>query len=117
MVNKYYQQMKSIAKMTELKAHAILKKIRDEAEVENIRLTQHAQQEMAEEDISIDEVLEAIASGMILENYPEHRRGSCCLVNGKTKAGKPLHIVCTTALPILIIITTSDLEMSKRQFF
>ncbi len=92
--------------MTELKIQTILKKIRDEAEVEDIRVTQHAQQEMAEEDISLDEVLEAIASGTILENYPEHRRGSCCLLNGETKVGNPLHIVCTTALPALLIITT-----------
>jgi hypothetical protein len=99
--------------MTEIEVLAILKKIHNEAEVENIRITRHAQQEMAEEDISLDEVLEAIASGTILENYPEHQRGSCCLVNGKTKAGKPLHIVCTTALPTLIIITTYRPKLPK----
>lgn len=83
----------------------VLKRIRAQADVENIRVTQHAQQEMAEEGIMLDEVLEAIATGQILENYPEHRRGARCLLNGLTQNGRPLHIVCTTARPILIIIT------------
>ena len=82
-----------------------LEKIRTQAELEDVRITQHAQQEMAEENISLDEVLEAIAMGKILENYPEHRRGACCLLNGVTKKHRPLHIVCTTARPVIIIIT------------
>lgn len=48
----------------------ILKNIQSQANEEKVRITQHAQQEMADEDISLDEVFEAIASGEILENYP-----------------------------------------------
>jgi hypothetical protein len=40
-----------------------------------------------------------------LEDYPEHRRGACCLVNGFTDEGRPLHSVCTTGQPLLILIT------------
>lgn len=82
-----------------------LRRIQSQAESENIRVTQHAQQEMAEEDVSLDDLLDAIASGQILENYPEHRRGACCLVFGTTGNGRPLHIVCTTERPVLIVIT------------
>lgn len=84
---------------------AVLDRIRAQAAEEHIRLTQHAQQEMVEEEITLDEVLEAIASGRILENYPVHRRGACCLITGTTQPHRPLHIVCTTAQPMLIIIT------------
>jgi hypothetical protein len=87
---------------------ALLDRIRTQAEEENVRITQHAQQEMVEEDITLDEVLEAIATGEILENYPEHRRGSCCLVNGLTADSRSLHLVCTTAQPMLIIITVYE---------
>jgi hypothetical protein len=97
--------------MTNLKA--ALEQIRAQADIENIRITQHAQQEMAEEDIALDEVLEAIATGQILENYPEHRRGACCLLNGVTKKGRPLHIVCTTVRPVLIIITVYEAKPPK----
>lgn len=92
---------------------ATLEQIRAQADIENIRITQHAQQEMAEEDIALDEVLEAIARGQILENYPEHRRGACCLLNGVTEKGRPLHIVCTTARPVLIIITVYEAKPPK----
>jgi hypothetical protein len=83
-------------------------RIRVQAQEENIRITQHAQQEMTEEDITLDEVLEAVSTGTILENYPEHRRGDCCLVGGSTQSGRPVHIVCTTTQPVLIIITVYE---------
>lgn len=92
---------------------AALEQIRTQADVENIRITQHAQQEMAEENITLDEVLEAIATGQILGNYPEHRRGACCLLNGAAKSGRSLHIVCTTARPVLIIITVYEAKPPK----
>ena len=85
-----------------------LEQLRRQAATENVRITQHAHQEMVEEEITLNELLEAIVSGQVLENYPEHRRGACCLVNGTTNQGRPLHIVCTTALPVLIIITAYE---------
>lgn len=93
--------------------HAALEQIRAQADLENVRVTQHAQQEMAEEGISLDEVLEAIATGGILENYPDHRRGACCLLNGVTNNDRSLHIVCTTAQPVLIIITVYEPKPPK----
>ena len=96
-----------------VKLKAVLEQIRAQADVENIRITRHAQQEMAEEDITLDEVLEAIATGQVLENYPEHRRGACCLLNGLTKKVRPLHIVCTTVRPVLIIITVYEPKPPK----
>jgi hypothetical protein len=91
----------------------MLERLRSQAAQENVRVTQHAQQEMVEEGITLDEVVEAIASGQILENYLEHRRGACCLINGRTKQGRPLHVVCTTARPVLIIITVYEPKAPK----
>ena len=58
----------------------ILDKIRTQIRDENLRLTQHAQQEMVEEHISTGDVLEAIAAAKILEYYGRHRRGACCVL-------------------------------------
>jgi hypothetical protein len=91
----------------------VLERIRAQAVAENIRITQHAQQEMAEEDITLDEVLEAISTGEILEDYPRHRRGACCLLNGFSRKGRPVHIVCTTTRPMLIIITAYEPKPPK----
>jgi hypothetical protein len=94
--------------MEEANLDTVLERIRAQAAVENIRVTQHAQQKMVEEDITLNEVLQAISIGRILEDYPEHRRGACCLLYGLTKRGRALHIVCTTAQPMLIVITVYE---------
>ena len=86
----------------------ILARIRNQAVGGDFRITQHAQQEMAEEGISLDEVLEAVAGGQVLENYPEHRRGACCLLYARTAKNRHLHVVCTTAQPVLIVITVYE---------
>ena len=75
----------------------LLRRMQEQARAEAIRVTQHAQKEMDEEEITLDEVLEAIANGQILEDYPEHKRGPCCLFYGRTAEERPLHIVCTTS--------------------
>jgi hypothetical protein len=92
---------------------AALSNIRDQISTQHIRIAQHAHQEMVEEDISLDDVLEAGATGQIIENYPEHRRGACCLLSGITKEGRPLHIVCTTTLSVLIVITVYEPKPPK----
>ena len=90
-----------------------LERLRHQAATENLRITQHAHREMIEEEITLDEVLEAIAGGQVLESYLEHLRGACCLVNGTTRGERPLHVVCTTQLPILIIITAYEPKAPK----
>jgi len=91
----------------------VIERIRAQAIAENLRITQHAQQEMVEENIIFDEVLEAICTGEILENYPQHRRGPCCLLKGLSRNVRPLHIVCTTTRPVLIIITVYEPKPPK----
>ena len=88
-------------------------KIRLQARTDKFRLTQHAHQEMVEESITLEEVLDAIDTGQIIEHYPEHRRGACGLLNGTTHGGRSIHIVCTTAHPILIIITVYEPKPPK----
>lgn len=83
----------------------VLLRIRTLASKGHLRVTPHAQQEMVEESITLDELLHAISNGRILENYPDHRRGACCLLHGVDADNRDLHVVCTTEHPTLIIIT------------
>jgi hypothetical protein len=96
-----------------VKPGRILARIQLQAQNENLRVTQHAQQEMIEDDVPLDEVLQAIANAQILENYPAHKRGACCLLSGNTRRGRPLHVVCTSELPTLIIITVYEPKLPK----
>lgn len=94
-----------MTRMNRSEVEATLERLRSQARAENIRLTQHTQQAMVEEEISLDDVLAAIENSQILEDYPEHRRGPCCLLSGFTQAGRPIHVVAATALPTLVLIT------------
>ena len=48
----------------------LLRSIHAHVEREALRITQHAQQEMTEEGIVLEEALEGIRSGRVIENYP-----------------------------------------------
>ena len=86
----------------------ILARIHSHAAAGSHRIPQHAHTGMVEEGIGLEEVAEALRRGEILEHYPEHRRGACCLVSGATNLGRPLHVVCTTSQPLLILITVYE---------
>jgi hypothetical protein len=74
-------------------------------------LTRHAQEDMAAEAITVEELLQALASGHILEDYPTHHLGACCLVCRFAISGRPLHLVCTTSLPRLRVITVYEPQL------
>lgn len=61
----------------------------------NYRYTIHGAQQRIERSLNRYEIEEAIKSGGIIEDYPEHHYGSACLILGKTKQGKVVHIVCS----------------------
>lgn len=88
-----------------MNVNAMLAEIQAQTIRRAMRITDHAREEMEAEAITLAEVREAIAIGQIIENYPDHRRGACCLLCGLSTQGRFLHVVCTTSLPLLVIIT------------
>jgi len=86
----------------------VVARIRAQARAEQVRITAHAHQEMVEDEVTMDDLLQAASSGDVIESYPEHRRGPCCLLHGVTAGGRHLHVVCTTSLEMLVIITVYE---------
>ena len=78
-----------------------------------VRFTIHAHQGMAAENFALDDVLEGLTGGQLLENYPEHKRGACALFGGVASDERPIHIVCTTGHPVLIVITVYEPKPPK----
>lgn len=60
----------------------------------SVRWTVHMLQRLIQRNLSQDEVIEAIQSGEIIEQYPNDYPHPSCLVLGITIAGKYLHVVC-----------------------
>jgi hypothetical protein len=55
----------------------------------------------------------ALIGAQVVEDYPEHRRGACCLVCQRTRRGKYVHVVCTTSLDVAVIITVYEPRAPK----
>lgn len=92
---------------------AIVARIRAQAAAREVLVTRHAQDALFEDGFTEDDLLRALHECVMLENYPDHRRGSCCLIYGNTAAQRPLHIVCSTSTPILTIITVYEPTLPK----
>ena len=67
------------------------------------RFRDHARRQMRARSIEQGEVREAVLAGEIIEEYPNHIYGPCCLVYGVTARGKHLHIVLSLPPPGWII--------------
>lgn len=65
----------------------------------------HADKERQADFLTLDEVEQAIVSGIIIESYEDTGRGPSCLIAGFTKTGKPIHIVAGRKADALVIIT------------
>jgi len=84
-----------------------------QARDDRIRITLHGHQKMIEEDISYEVLREVLLRCRVIENYPEHQRGPCCLVYGYISDERFLHIVCTTTLENIVVITVYEPKEPK----
>jgi hypothetical protein len=91
----------------------IAKRLREQAADGRVRLTVHGHQEMVEENCGYDSLREALLDCQVVENYPDHQRGACCLVCGRDRVGRYLHVVCTTTREVLIVITVYEPKPPK----
>jgi len=81
---------------------------------------QHAVERSIERDIEETEVSEVILNGKIIEEYPDDKYGPSCLIYGRTKRGRPIHVQCSLP-PEVWIITVYEpdpdqwVDFSKRK--
>jgi hypothetical protein len=71
----------------------------------SLRWTRHIFERLFLRNIRIDDVMAALTTGEIIEQYPTDYPFPSCLVLGTTTAGKPLHIVCGSNGTELWLIT------------
>ncbi len=84
----------------------MIEKIREKISQGRFEFTQHAVDQGILRHISVQELREAIASGEIIEDYPNDKYGPSCLILGFTQSGRPLHIQCSyPSRPLMKIIT------------
>lgn len=81
--------------------------------------SRHAKEEMEAEEfgeIRDGEVVEAILSGKLIEDYPKDTPYPSCLIYGRTSEKRPLHMVCAYADDIRKVIIITAYEPSPDQW-
>ena len=75
----------------------VTERLARQAERDLVYVTAHAHREMVAEAIVMDDVLSVLRCATLVENYPDHERGGCCLVCGRGLSGRYVHVVCSTS--------------------
>jgi len=83
-----------------------IEEIREKVAKAHFEFSKHAVDQVILRGISVQEVREAIASGEVIEEYPDDKYGPSCLILGFTQAGRPLHAQCSyPSRPLIKVIT------------
>jgi len=85
----------------------IIKGIKDEIKKGEYRFSDHAVKRMLKRAIDRSEVENAIMTGEVIEEYPDDKYSPSCLVYGKTKEGRNLHVQVSLP-PSVVVITTYE---------
>ena len=59
----------------------------------DILVSEHAYDELIEDDIKIREVIEGTTHGEVVEKYPDYPKGPCILLLQHDSSGAPIHVV------------------------
>jgi hypothetical protein len=97
--------------------------IRQAFATRNYRYTIHAEQQRIARGILGHEIEDAAASAELVEDYPQHHYGPCCLILGRTASGQALHLVCSLRVTVDIVTVyepdplewEADLKTRRRQ--
>lgn len=58
-----------------------------------VRVTNHADEEAVDDDLTFDEIYFSVMHGEVIEEYPKDNPYPSCLIMGKNFAGEPIHSV------------------------
>jgi hypothetical protein len=85
---------------------ALIDEIGEKIEAGEFEFSKHAVDQSIVRRISVQEVREIFADAEVIEDYPDDKYGPSCLIFGRTREGRPLHIQCSyPSRPLVSIIT------------
>ena len=73
----------------------MIDELRSKIAANHFEFTRHALGQSILRGISVQELREAMQNGEVIEDYPQDKYGPSCLVFGKTKSDRPIHIQCS----------------------
>lgn len=84
-----------------------INRIKDAIKSGRINITEHADEELANDEISNESLYYSVLHGEIIEEYPDDLPFPSCLIFGRDQQGRPIHSVWAYASEsnIAILIT------------
>ncbi|MFA4910583.1 MAG: DUF4258 domain-containing protein [Desulfobacteria bacterium] len=82
-----------------------IKGIQNKIKSGKYRFSDHSVKRMIKRSITRQEIESAILAGEIIEEYPDDKYSPSCLIYGKTKAGRNLHV--QISLPPSVVVITA----------
>ena len=93
---------------------SLIDEIRYKVATDLFEFSKHAVDQTIIRGISVRELREAIGSGEIIEDYPNDKYGPSCLIYGRTRADRPLHVQCSyPSRPLVKVITLYEPDPEK----
>lgn len=56
-------------------------------------VSQHAERERRNDGLNLADIKNSVQVGGVIEEYPDDPRGASCLVSGRARDGRPVHLV------------------------
>lgn len=89
-----------------------LRGIQVKIKAKDYRFSEHAVKRMIERSIDRLEVEEVILGGEVIEEYLDDKYSPSCLIFGKTKRRRPIHVQVSLS-PKVVIITTYEPDANE----
>jgi Domain of unknown function (DUF4258) len=92
----------------------LIEKIRQKIAEDLFEFSKHAVDQSILRGIRVREVIEAVTTGQVIEDYPDDKYGPSCLVSGLTQANRNIHIQCSyPSCPLIKIITLYEPDLTQ----
>lgn len=70
-----------------------LQRVRDLVARREVRISDHGYDELAADDLFVQDVLDGVELARVVEDYPDYPKGPCVLVLQADESGAPIHVV------------------------
>jgi Domain of unknown function (DUF4258) len=92
----------------------LIEEIRQKITGDQFEFSKHAVDQLILRGIRVQEVIEAITTGQVIEDYPDDKYGPSCLISGLTQANRNIHIQCSyPSRPLIKVITLYEPDLTQ----